>query len=48
MDSVYVTRGPRPYVYSLRRLPPGEIAGGLKDYTPEDVQQASMVERVKW
>lgn len=48
MDSVYITRGPRPYVYSLRRLPPGEIAGGLKDYTPEDVLQASMVERVKW
>jgi len=28
--------GLRPYVYSLRRLPPGEIARGLKDYHPED------------
>ncbi|HTS13838.1 MAG TPA: hypothetical protein VMH00_17085 [Candidatus Limnocylindrales bacterium] len=32
--------GPRPYVYSLRRLPPGEIAGGLKDYTPDDILTA--------
>lgn len=29
--------GPRPHVYSLRRLPQGEIAGGLKEYHPEDV-----------
>lgn len=29
--------GPRPHVYSLRRLPPGEIAGGLKDYDPSDI-----------
>jgi hypothetical protein len=29
--------GPRPHVYSLRRLPPGEIARGLQDYRPEDV-----------
>lgn len=29
--------GPRPHVYSLRRLPPGEIAGGLRDYDPADV-----------
>lgn len=29
--------GPRPHVYSLRRLPPGEIAGGLKDYDPADI-----------
>lgn len=29
--------GPRPYVYSLRRLPPGEIARGLKEYSPEDI-----------
>lgn len=48
MDSVYISRGPRPYVYSLRRLPPGEIAGGLKDYAPEDVLQAGAVERIKW
>ena len=47
-DSVYVSRGPRPYVYSLRRLPPGEIAGGLKDYTPQDVLQAGSVDRIKW
>jgi hypothetical protein len=29
--------GPRPYVYLLRRLPPGERAGGLKAYDPEDI-----------
>lgn len=29
--------GPRPYVYSLRRLPAGEVARGLRDYHPEDV-----------
>jgi hypothetical protein len=29
--------GPRPYIYSLRRLPPGEIARGLKDYSPDDI-----------
>lgn len=29
--------GPRPYIYMLRRLPPGEMAGGLKDYTPDDI-----------
>jgi hypothetical protein len=29
--------GPRPYVYALRRLPPGEAASGLRDYQPEDV-----------
>ncbi|HWG57484.1 MAG TPA: hypothetical protein VN661_00395 [Candidatus Acidoferrales bacterium] len=29
--------GPRPHVYSLRRLPQGEIAGGLKEYDPGDV-----------
>ncbi len=29
--------GPRPYVYSLRRLPPGEIARGLREYHPDDV-----------
>lgn len=29
--------GPRPYVYSLRRLPPGEVARGLRDYHPDDV-----------
>jgi hypothetical protein len=33
----YIGRGPRPYVYSLRRLPMGEIARGLKEYDPRDV-----------
>lgn len=28
---------PRPYIYLLRRLPPGEIARGLKDYSPDDI-----------
>jgi hypothetical protein len=32
--------GPRPHVYSLRRLPPGEIARGLEEYHPEDVLSA--------
>lgn len=32
-----VHAGPRPYVYSLRRLPPGSIARGLQNYDPEDV-----------
>jgi hypothetical protein len=29
--------GTRPYVYSLRRLPLGEVARGLKNYDPDDV-----------
>lgn len=29
--------GPRPHVYSFRRLPPGEVARGLRDYHPDDV-----------
>jgi hypothetical protein len=29
--------GPRPYIYLLRRLPPGEVARGLKDYSPDDI-----------
>jgi len=37
---VDVGAGPRPYIYSLRRLPPGEIAGGLKDYDPENILTA--------
>ncbi len=32
-----ISVGPRPYVYSLRRLPPGEIARGLRNYDPSDV-----------
>lgn len=35
--SVHLGAGPRPYVYSLRRLPPGERAGGLKDYSPDAI-----------
>jgi hypothetical protein len=46
--STYLVRGPRPYVYSLRRLQPGEIAGGLKDYSPRDVLYADEVDRFKW
>lgn len=32
-----VVAGPRPHVYLFRRLPQGEIAGGLKDYDPQDI-----------
>lgn len=46
--SMYLPRTPRPYVYSLRRLQAGEIAGGLKDYTTRDVLHADEVDRVKW
>jgi hypothetical protein len=35
--SAYLGAGPRPYVYSLRRLPQGERAGGLKDYSPDAI-----------
>lgn len=35
--SVDLGAGPRPHVYSLRTLPFGEVAGGLKEYHPEDV-----------
>ncbi|MGH9735361.1 MAG: hypothetical protein ACRD8A_12320 [Candidatus Acidiferrales bacterium] len=31
------TFGPRPYVYTLRRLGPGEVASGLRDYDPRDI-----------
>lgn len=34
---IELAAGPRPYTYSLRRLPPGEIARGLKDYSPDDI-----------
>ena len=33
----FIGAGPRPYIYSLRRLPLGEVARGLKDYHPDDV-----------
>jgi len=29
--------GPRPFVYRLRRLAPGDIARGLREYDPDDV-----------
>jgi hypothetical protein len=46
--SIHLGAGPRPYVYSLRRLPPGEIARGLKEYRPEDVLVAvQRLERIE-
>lgn len=33
--------GVRPYIYLLRRLPPGEVARGLKDYEPGDILRQS-------
>jgi hypothetical protein len=47
-SNAYQGAGPRPYVYMLRRLPPGEIAGGLKDYNPRDILVTGKVDRVKW
>jgi hypothetical protein len=35
--SVHLGAGPRPHVYSLRRLRPGEVARGLKEYKPDDI-----------
>ncbi len=29
--------GARPHIYRLRRLPPGEIARGLREYDPDDI-----------
>jgi hypothetical protein len=40
VGSVNLDAGPRPHVYSLRRLPPGEVAGGLKNYDPADILTA--------
>ena len=37
IDEQYITVGPRPHIYRLRRLPPGEIARGLHAYDPTDV-----------
>ena len=37
IDEKYLAAGPRPYIYSLRRLPIGEVARGLRDYDPGDV-----------
>lgn len=37
IDEKFIDAGPRPYAYSLRRLPPGEVARGLAEYDPEDV-----------
>jgi hypothetical protein len=33
----FIGAGPRPYIYSLQRLPAGEIARGLQNYDPKDV-----------
>jgi hypothetical protein len=41
VGSLHMGAGPRPYVYSLRRLPTGEIARGLKEYQPEDILQSA-------
>lgn len=38
---IHLGAGPRPHVYSLRRLPPGEVARGLKEYRPTDVLSPS-------
>jgi hypothetical protein len=47
--NIHLGAGPRPYVYSLRRLPPGEIARGLREYHPEDalvaVQRLERIEK---
>jgi|HubBroStandDraft_5_1064220.scaffolds.fasta_scaffold150320_2 hypothetical protein len=32
----FIAAGPRPYMYFLRRLRPGEDTGGVQDYRPED------------
>ena len=37
IDEQHITVGPRPHIYRLRRLPPGEIARGLHNYDPFDV-----------
>lgn len=45
---VDVGAGPRPYIYSLRRLPHGEIASGLKAYDPGDILVAiAPLERIE-
>ena len=33
----YMGVGPRPFIYSLRRLPAAEVARGLSNYDPTDV-----------
>jgi hypothetical protein len=37
IDEKFISVGPRPFIYSLRRLPAGEIARGLQNYDPADV-----------
>jgi hypothetical protein len=37
IDEKWIAAGPRPYIYSLRRLPAGEIARGLQNYDPTDL-----------
>jgi len=39
--NMHLAAGARPYVYSLRRLPAGEVARGLKEYDPEDILRAA-------
>ncbi len=34
-----VAQPPRPFVYLLRRIPPGKVIRGLHDYDPNDVLQ---------
>ena len=36
-EEKFVDAGPRPHLYLLRRLPPGEVARGLADFDPDDV-----------
>jgi hypothetical protein len=38
--------GPRPYVYQLRRLKPGEIVRGLEDYDPQAPPQETPEEGI--
>lgn len=45
IDEKNIGVGPRPYVYSLRRLPAGEVARGLKNYDPSDVLKP--IERIQ-
>lgn len=48
VGEIHLGAGPRPYLYSLRRLPPGEIARGLKEYHPTDVLSApSRIEKIE-
>lgn len=39
IDEKHLGVGPRPFIYSLRRLPAGEVARGLQNYDPADVMR---------